>query len=177
MKKNSVAIMAVAAFIFVSLGCSSILAQEHRGTITGELTGALSGGAVGNFAIDQKRSAVDTASSYHYREDAGTLVRIESFVVEPYTVKSGGQVEFVTTYVVMIPDFSMTIPVEVSHEIRHNRELVGKPAVTVDQAAGTYSSSVPLLLPAKAPAGTYKVITTIRAGDIGDSKETTFVVI
>lgn len=174
--RNHRAVLAVAVWLLLSLG-GFALAEEHRGAMPGVLSGALVGGSIGDYAIDQKRSADVTAGDYHYRPETGTLVKIESVSIEPYTVQSGGRVELRATYAVLAEDFTHSLPVTLTYEIRYDQELVGKLTVEVGHSSGTYSSTVPLALPDKAPAGTYRVLTSLRAGEVVDSRETTLVVI
>jgi hypothetical protein len=203
MKKKYVAIVTVVAFILVSAGCASI-PEEHKGAgkgagigaatgalagavlagegsrmqgvILGGLVGALIGGVIGDYTIDQKKSAAETTSSYNYQPSMGTMIRIEASSADPSTVSPGGKVDLLTTYAVMAPDSTTSVAVTESHEIRHNNELVGKPTLNVSHTAGTYSSSIPLFLPANAKAGTYQVITTISTGAGSDSREASFIV-
>ncbi len=203
MKKSWLAIITVALFLFGIAGCASI-PKEHEGAgkgagigaatgalagavlagegsrtegaILGGLVGALIGGVIGNYTIDQKKSAEETASSYKYQSSMGTMIRIESNSADPYAVRPGGKVDLLTTYAVMAPNSYTSVMVTESHEIRHNNELVGKPTLNVNHKAGTYSSNIPLYLPANAKVGTYQVITTISTGAGSDSRETSFIV-
>jgi uncharacterized protein YcfJ len=150
--------------------------SKTKGAIIGGLAGALVGGVIGNYTVDQKKSAPETATKYNYQSSAGTVVRIEEALAKPARVRPGDKVDLEATYAVMTPYPNTQVNITEAREVRLNNELVGNPEVNVSHAAGTYTSSVPLFLPADARKGTYKVITTIKT-DVGrDSRETSFIV-
>jgi hypothetical protein len=64
---------------------------------------------------------------------------------------------------------------EIRH-ITHNGELVGNPEVRVIRPGGTYSSTVPLHLPANARRGAYQVRVTVESSYARDTRETYFTV-
>ncbi len=198
--KSKLGAIAIAVILtFVSVGCHAVNEEpEGAGPAAGAaaiapgaevvagvmapealvegLFGILSGGVIGDYVIDQKRPAVESFSLYHYQPTMGTLVKIESHTVEPYTVGSGGSVDIMTTYVVMAPDAALPVKVTESHEIWYDKKRVGNTLLEMNFPSGTYGSSVPLLLPVKTQAGTYQVITTISTAAGSDSRQTTFVV-
>jgi len=150
--------------------------SRTKGAILGGLAGALVGGVVGNYTVDKKKTATETANKYGYQPSAGIVTRIETTSATPATVKAGDKVDLKATYAVMAPTPDTPVAITESHEIRLNNELVGNPSVNVSHPAGTYSSSIPLFLPQDAKKGTYKVITTISSASGKDSRETSFTV-
>lgn len=157
----------------------AILAGEGsrtKGAILGGLAGALLGGVVGNYTVDQKKTAAETANRYNYQPSAGTVARVESTAAAPAAVKPGDKVDLMATYAVMSPTPGTPVAITESHEIRLNNELVGNPSVNVSHPAGTYTSTIPLFLPQDAKKGTYKVTTTISTTGGKDSRETSFIV-
>lgn len=194
----------IACLVVFSLGSCSTIPEEHKGAaagagigaatgalagavlagegsrtqgaLIGGLVGGLLGGVIGNYTVDQKKSAEDTASHYNYQSSAGITIRIESTSVSPVSVKPGEKVDLLCTYAVMAPQANSQVALTETREIRFNNDLVGKPEVTSTRTPGTYSSNVPLFLPADAKSGTYKVITTIRSETSSDSREVSFTV-
>lgn len=150
--------------------------SRTKGAILGGLAGALVGGVVGNYTVDKKKTAAETANKYGYQPSAGIVTRIENTSAAPTTVKPGDKVDLMATYAIMAPTPTTPVAITESHEIRLNNELVGNPAVNVSHPAGTYSSSIPLFLPQDAKKGTYKVTTTISTASGKDSRETSFTV-
>lgn len=150
--------------------------SRTKGAILGGLAGALLGGVVGNYTVDQKKSAAATNQAYNYQPASGVVTRIEKAAVNPISIAPGGKVDLMATYAVMAPSPESQVAVTESFEIRFNNELVGSPEVRVNHTPGTYTASVPLTLPEDAQKGTYKVLMTIKTEMGKDAKEATFTV-
>ncbi|MFO0752082.1 MAG: hypothetical protein U0411_01985 [Thermodesulfovibrionales bacterium] len=195
--------MLLVAFAAGLSGCASI-PEEHKGAATGAgvgaatgaaagallggkgaktetaiiggLVGALVGGAIGHYTYDQRRTRQETAQKYNYQPSLGTQVRIEDATAVPGSVRPGGTVSLKATYAVLTPSSDSTVTVTETREIRKGGELIGRPESSVARSGGTYTSSVPLILPSTARAGTYTVTTTVQSGTIKDARETSFTV-
>ncbi len=150
--------------------------SRTKGAIIGGLAGALVGGVIGNYTVDQKKTAQETSSRYNYEPSSGTVVRIENAAATPVTAKPGDKIDLDATYAVMAPSPDSSVAITESRDVRLNGELVGNPEVNVSHKPGTYHSVVPLFLPTDAKKGVYKVITTIKSEAGKDSRETTFTV-
>jgi hypothetical protein len=202
MCKKIVSIVVMLAFIAGIMGCTTF-GEEHKGATTGAvagavvgatagsllgahgaktemaiiggLVGALAGGLIGHYAYDKKKSESETAQAYNYNSSQGTMLRIESASCEPNTVKAGDTVEMKMTYAVLGAG-SSGLSISEMREIRYSGELFGKPQVNVTRENGTYSSTIPITLPADAKKGKYSIIMTVQAANASDSKEATFTV-
>jgi surface antigen len=202
MYRKIVSIVVMLTFIAGIMGCTTF-GEEHKGAATGAgagavvgatagallgskgaktemaiiggLLGALAGGLIGHYAYDQKRTESETAKAYHYNSSQGAMLRIESASVEPKTVNAGETVEIKMTYA-LLGAGSSGISLSEVREIRYNGELFAKPQVNVTRENGTYSSTIPITLPADAKKGKYSVIMTVQAANVSDSKEATFYV-
>ncbi len=203
MCRRTVSIIIILTFLAGSFGCATV-PEEHKGAATGAgigaatgalagallgskraktemavvggLLGALAGGAIGHYAYDQKRTKEETAQKYNYQPSEGVLLRIEDVAIVPAVAKPGDKVEMKMTYAVLgVPAGSGAEFSEI-REIRYQGELYGKPEVTVSRQDGTYSSGIPLVLPADAKKGKYIVTMTVKGTAAGDSKEISFVV-
>ncbi len=203
MKTKLIAMLTLLTFLIGPMGCATV-PEEHKGAATGAgigaatgavagallgskgaktemailggLLGALAGGAIGHYAYDTKRSSQDTEKKYNYQPSQGIVIKVESASVEPSSISPGKQVDIVATYAVMTPTSGAEVSITEIREIWLGNELVGKPEVTVTRQGGTFTSKVPMVLPADARRGTYKVSITIRSGTIKETKETAFVV-
>ncbi len=148
--------------------------SRTKGAIIGGLAGALIGGAIGNYTIDKKKTAEETSNKYNYQPSSGIIVRIEGASANPTNIKPGEKVNLDVTYALLSPSSDSPVNITESREVRLNNELVGNPEVNVSHTAGTYTSSIPLFLPADAKKGAYKVISTIKTDSSRDSRETSF---
>jgi hypothetical protein len=203
MKVKIISIVTILSFIFGILGCATV-PEEHKGAATGAavggatgaiaggilahsgaktetailggLAGALVGGLIGHYAYDAKKSREETAQKYNYQSSMGTMIRIEDVSLTPSTVKPGGKVDLQVTYAVLGTSTNSEINITEVREIKQAGELVGKPEVNIIRGGGTYSSTVPLFLPANAKTGTYSVITTVQSQTAKDSREMFFTV-
>ena len=157
----------------------AVLAGEGsrvKGAIIGGLAGALLGGVIGNYTVDKKRTAQETSNRYSYQPSSGTMVRIENAHTTPSAVRPGDSVTLDASYAVMAPNNSDQVEVTESREITLDGDLVANPEVTVQRTPGTYTSSIPLILPTDAKPGNYRVITTIKSAAGKDSRQSTFAV-
>lgn len=203
MKLRIVSFITVAAFFIGTTGCVTV-SEEHKGAakgagiggatgavagailagegsrtkgaILGGLAGALLGGVIGNYTVDKKKTAQETTNKYAYQPTAGNVVRIENSSVTPAVAGPGSTVNLGATYAVMAPTSDVQVDITEAREVTLNGQLVGNPEVTVSHNAGTYQSSIPLVLPADAKKGTYRVITTIKTASGKDSRESSFIV-
>ena len=199
MSHKVIAVLTVFAF-FIVTSCASV-PEEHKGaaagagigaaagavlgavtggsvksTVIGGLLGALVGGVIGHYYSDQKKTRSETANQYGYRSTQGIMLRMEEASVTPQTVSQGGTVEMKMTYAVLTPADDTEVSVTEKREIRHDGDLVGNPEVTVTRKGGTYSSSIPLTLPASAKKGLYVVTNTVQSGSVSEKLESAFTV-
>jgi len=154
----------------------AVVGRNVSGAVIGGLLGALVGGAIGHYYVDQKKTRNETASQYGYRSTQGNMLRMEEASVVPQTVSPGGTVEMKMTYAVLTPAETTEVSVIEKREIRHNGELVGNPEVTVTHKGGTYTSSIPLTLPADAKKGLYVVTNTVQSGTLSEQLQSAFTV-
>jgi surface antigen len=200
MRSRVLVLFIIGLFLLNGFGCATV-PEEHKGAaagagigaatgviagsllgshgaktemaILGGLAGALVGGAIGHYAVDQKRTAQDTNNRYNYQSPAASI-RIEETSAYPSSVNAGDKVDMKATYAVLgVPSGSQIDLVE-KREITHEGQIVGNPEVTVSRLGGTYTSTVPLFLPSDAKPGMYTVRTTIKAANTSDSRESTF---
>ena len=203
MRLRMAAIITLTAFALGATGCATVT-EEHKGAATGAgigaatgavagaliagegsrtkgaiiggLAGALLGGVIGNYTVDKKKTAQETTDKYEYQPSAGIVVRIENASVTPALSSPGATVKLEATYAVMAPSSNTQVNITESREVTLNGQLVGNPEVNVTHNAGTYQTSIPLILPADAKKGTYRVITTIKTDSGKDARESSFTV-
>jgi hypothetical protein len=203
MKLRIAAAITLTAFTIVASGCVTV-SEEHKGAaggagigaatgavagaliagsgsrvkgaVIGGLAGALLGGIIGHYTVDKKSSAEETNNKYSYKPTSGTVVRVEDSRATPSLADPGGTVNLDATYAVMAPSNDTQVSITETRVVTFNGELVANPEVNVTRTAGTYKSTLPLILPTDAKSGTYRVVTTIKTDYSKDSRETSFTV-
>ena len=145
---------------------------DTKGAVVGGLVGALVGGAIGHYGYDQQRDREETEELYNYEEDYGTMLSIEETDIKPEYIYPGATVAIKVTYALMNPQG--VTPVREIRQITHEGQLVGKPEVSVERSAGTYTSTIPLHLPDTAAQGIYEVTTIVESDTARDTQRTSF---
>jgi surface antigen len=142
-----------------------LIGRNTTGVVVGGLLGGLAGGAIGYYLERQDRNRAQAASEVGYNPDQGTVVRVDQVVANPRTVRPGDTVNIVATYTLLTPQGDQTVTVRETREIRHNGTLVANPTTEFSRNNGTFTSALPITLPANAGRGAYEVTTTVAAGD------------
>jgi Glycine zipper len=166
------------------------LAGGTKGAIIGGLVGALAGGAIGNYVERQESAlpqtvstpappatpATSAPSATVPPRDGAVVVRVDQVQAQPSVLRAGDTVNLNATYTVLTPSGQLTT-VRETREVRLNGELVANPALDVARQSGTYSSALPITLPANARPGRYEVTTTVASGDRQSTSTTSFSVL
>lgn len=142
-----------------------LIGRNTTGVVVGGLLGGLAGGAIGYYLERQDRNATQAASEVGYKPAQGTVVRVEQVQANPGSVRAGQTVNIVATYTVLTPQSDQTVAVRETREIRHNGALVANPTTEFSRTNGTFTSALPITLPADAGRGAYEVTTTVAVGD------------
>ena len=101
-------------------------------------------------------------------------MRVERVQAEPVSVPPGGTVNLATTYTVLTPNANQSVTVTETREVRLNGALVANPTSSFARANGTFTSALPITLPAGTARGSYEVTTTVAVGDRSSRGVTTF---
>jgi uncharacterized protein YcfJ len=168
------------------------LAGGTKGAVIGGLVGALAGGVIGNYVERQEAtpqtipqttptlpSTVGTTVGVpgptvpRTTTNGAAVVRVDQVQVQPALLRPGDTVNLNATYTILSPSEQL-VAVRETREVRLNGELVANPAVEVARQTGTYSSALPITLPANARTGRYEVTTTVVSGDRQSSSTTSF---
>jgi hypothetical protein len=153
-----------------------LIGRNTTGVVVGGLLGALAGGAIGQYMDRQDKTATQARADTGYAPAQGNVVRVEGVTVEPQTVAAGGTVNLGATYTVLTPNATQTVQVRETREVRHNGALVANPTTEFSRGNGTFTSAMPLTLPANSGKGPYEVVTTVSVGDRSSRGMATFTV-
>nr|MBP7322205.1 hypothetical protein [Deltaproteobacteria bacterium] len=155
----------------------SAMGDGADAAILGGLLGALAGAAIGHYAYDKQKERDETVREYeNYDPSQGTVVDVKNVTTNPQTISPGETVNLNATYAVLTPAEGTAVSVKETRKIYFNGALVGNPEVTVQRTGGTYTSSIPLQLPATAQKGLYTVEATIQSGASTETGNTSFTV-
>jgi hypothetical protein len=154
----------------------ALITKSATGAVVGALVGGLLGGVIGHYAYDKQKSREQTAEDYGYETTDGTVLRIEEVSANPGNIPPGQTLNLNLTYALLTPDGDQETSITESREITHNGELIGRPEVRVERVDGTYTSTIPIQLPANAEKGVYKVVSTVQSANASDAREMSFTV-
>jgi surface antigen len=153
-----------------------LIGRGTTGVVVGGLLGGLAGGAIGQYLDRQDRTRAQAVQAAAYDPAQGDIVRVERVEATPGSVSPGGTVNLLATYTVLTPQTDRALAVRETREIRRNGVLVANPTTEFMRQGGTFTSAVPITLPATAGAGTYEVTISVAVGDRLSRGTTTFVV-
>jgi len=153
-----------------------LIGRNTTGVVVGGLLGALAGGAIGYYLDRQDRTAAQAAAATGYQPEQGTMVRVEKVQVEPASAYPGATIHLGVTYTVLTSNPNQTVIVNETREVRRDGVLVANPTTAFTRGNGTFTSALPITLPAGSPRGTYEMTTTVTIGDRSSRGITTFMV-
>lgn len=134
---------------------------RRRAAAGGALLGALAGGAIGYYIDSQRRTAQQTNQAYNYQPTQGTRIELANVAATPSVVSPGGRVILEVTYAVMAPAEQQQIPLVETRTVTFAGTKVAELRSDVVRQPGTYTSQVPLDLPATTARGQYELTVTI----------------
>ncbi len=153
-----------------------LIGRNTTGVVVGGLLGALAGGAIGQYMDRQERTAAQARADTGYAPSQGNVVRVDRVAVDPQAVAAGGTVNLGATYTVLTPNAMEAVVVRETREVRYNGLLVANPTTEFSRGNGTFTSAMPITLPAKSGKGAYEVVTTVSVGDRSSRGMGTFTV-
>jgi surface antigen len=151
-----------------------VISRNATGAVVGGLLGGLVGGGIGYYLERQDRTPTQAASDTGWTPAQGNLIRVDGVQANPAQVRAGDTVNLTTTYTVLTPQANHLV--RETHEVRHDGVLVANPTTEFSRTNGTFTSALPITVPATAPRGTYEVTTTIASGDRLSRASTRFTV-
>jgi len=189
---KTASLITAAIVLFCFTGCASLLEEEKPASsaepaapkkeikaqteAVGGFYGDLKAESIGQYSSQKKKTREETLKKYKAAASHKLFIKIEEASVVPNKVKAGDKVEMRMTYAVLgaAPRKELTITEE--RAIKFKKDLFGKPIAHVTHDEGTYSSAIPVTLPAGAKKGTYTVVFKVHSRGVTASRETTFTV-
>ena len=153
-----------------------LISRNTTGVVVGGLLGGLAGGGIGYYLERQDRTATQAVADTGYTPAQGNLVRVDGVQANPAQIRPGQTVNLTTTYTVLTPQAGQSHAVRETREVRHAGVLVANPTTEFSRMNGTFTSALPLTIPATAKRGTYEVTTTVATGELLSRASTSFTV-
>ena len=151
-----------------------LISRNTTGVVVGGLIGALAGGGIGYYLERQDRSGPQAAAATGYSPAQGNVVRVDGAQALPTQVRAGETINLTITYTVLTPRNDLSYLVRETREVRHDGVLVANPTTEFQRSNGTFTSALPITLPATAGRGVYEVTATVSLGDRLSRGATTF---
>ena len=172
------------ALIGAGLG-ALVAGKKHRakGALIGAALGAAAGWGVGKYLESRDRTAVETNRIHNYSANQGSRIELIGAGANPNATKPGGTINLQTTYAIMAPNVNQSIPVTETRTITFNGvglnatgtvARVATKTEGVTRTPGTYTTALPITLPANAAVGTYQLTVTVAGAGTTKQQTATF---
>ncbi len=139
--------------------------SRGRGIVIGAVLGALAGGAIGEYMSQRDRTAQQAAQATNYQPTQGIVLQIDNAAATPPTIAGSGQVMLSVSYTLLAPNaaqgFAVAETTIVTDPNGNKVAEIAPPPGTNTRQPGSYTSQVPLILPAGAAKGTYQVLFSV----------------
>ena len=152
-------------------GAIGAVVGGKKGAVIGAVAGALAGGALGVYLDHKDKTAEETQRAHNYSPEQGVLIELTGVSADPGTVAPGGEVSLLATYAVMAPRPQRQLEVKETRLVALGGVTVAEATVSVVRTPGTYTSELPIMLPAGAARGTYSFTVTVETA--GQSSQLT----
>jgi hypothetical protein len=185
--KGSKSAVAIGALLVLALGCNSAARKRSTATsypagVRAQSTGdarsdvavaSLASVAVGQYRAQQTRSAEEEAQAIGYKKSQGRVLKVRRASVTPFYANAGKPLSFEMEYALLCPEQEL----DVSEEweiLKDGKKLTRTVPQTESRRSGGWRVRASISLPREAKPGTYVVRSSVRAGDLADSRETRF---
>jgi hypothetical protein len=194
MPKGSNSLLIVAALLALVLGCSTSGARKMSAAfnqLTGGHAGSQSTGdarldlavaaanwanvAIGQYRAQQTHTAEEEAKAIGYKKSQGTVLKVRRASVAPANATPGNPISFEMDYALLSPEQE----IDVSEEweiLKDGKKLTSTTPQTESRRPGGWRARASINLPHEAKAGTYVVRSSVRAGNLADSRDARFTV-
>lgn len=152
-------------------------ASDPDGSLTGTLARSLNRGVIGEYTYRTDKDPSKTRSSYDwYKAEQGVRLQLVNASATPAAVGPNQQVLLDVTYALLGPDDQQKTRITETRRVTLGGRKVAELRASVVRGVGTYTSRVPITLPATAARGRYDVLVTVSAGGAPQSSSSSFTV-
>jgi hypothetical protein len=193
-RKGSGSALAVAALVALVAGCDTAGARKMSSALN-QLTGGRAGSAstgdarldlavaaanwasvaVGHYRAQQTRSAEEEAKSVGYNKSQGTVLKVRRASVTPANATPGKPISFEMDYALLSPEQELDVSEEWSI-LKEGKTLTTTSPQTESRRPGGWRAHASINLPREAKPGTYVVRSSVRTGNLSDSRDARFTI-
>lgn len=138
---------------------------EDRGTLVGDVSGVLAGGAIGRYRDEPTKDREQTVREQGEAPPQGILLHLESVRANPAALAPGDTIQINLTYAVVTPGEGHRVRVRETREISYEGAVVGRATIERSRGSGTWRSTVPVSIAGRAAFGNYRIVASVEAGD------------
>jgi hypothetical protein len=185
--KGSKSAVAIGALLVLALGCNSAARKRSTATsypagVRAQSTGdarsdlavaSWSSVAVGQSGAQQTRSATEEAQAIGYKKSQGRVLKVRRASITPFYANAGKPLSFEMEYALLCPEQEL----DVSEEweiLKDGKRLTGAVPQTESRRPGRWRVRASISVPRAAKPGTYVMRSSVRAGNLADSREARF---
>ena len=148
------------------VGAAANKKDRGKGALIGAVAGGVAGGIIGQYRDQKIATRAQAAQRYGVpTSSAGQRLEIEAATLAPPTAGAGAAVESTVNYTALAPTDGGEI------DVREVRTLVAADNSTlqlgdrqVSRSQGSHQSNFRFTMPADFPRGSYRLVTTVQAG-------------
>jgi murein L,D-transpeptidase YcbB/YkuD len=185
--KGSKSALAIGALLVLASGCNSAArkrstATSHPAGVRAQPTGdarsdvavaSWSSVAVGQYHAQQTRSAAEEAQAVGYKKSQGEVLKVRRASVAPFYANAGKPLSLEMEYALLGPEQEF----DVSEEweiLKEGKRLTSAVPQTESRRPGRWRVRASISVPRGAKPGTYVMRSSVRAGNLADSREAQF---
>ena len=149
--------------------------NRATGALIGVVAGAVVGLAIGHCIDKQIKGAEETAKTYKYEPNQGTMVKIENVRIVPEIVSPGKSAKLIIDFAVLEGNPKQNIEVTEKRVIKIGKKALKEIGPTMKtRKSGTYSTEQDVVFPSSLSAGKYRLKGEVIANGKTSTKEAAF---
>jgi hypothetical protein len=129
--------------------------------------------AIGQYHAQRMRSAEEEAQAIGYTKSPGRVLKVRRTSVSPFYASAGKPLSFETEYALLSSEQELDVSEEWAI-LKDGKRLTSTVPQTESRRPGRWRVRASVNLPRGAKPGTYVVRSSVRAGDLADSREAQF---
>jgi hypothetical protein len=168
---------AVGALLVLILGCNTAARKRNTATTAGRpdlvVAPSWANVAVGQYHAQQTRSEEEEAQAIGYKKSQGTVLEVRRASVTPFYASAGKPLSLEMEYALLCPEQELDVSEELEI-LKDGKRLGGTVPQTESRRPGRWRVRASISVPRGAKPGAYVMRSSVRAGNLADSREVQF---